>query len=290
MAAKIIDGRKIADKIYDELYGRIEFLKIKGILPKLTVVLIGDDPASAVYVRMKAKACEKLGIESETLTYPADITQDEIIAICDRLNADNRVHGILVQMPLPIHLDENAVIERILPEKDVDGFHPVNKGKLQSGLDTFLPCTPFGVQKMLQYSQIETSGKNVVIVGRSQIVGMPLALMLAQKTEGANATVTVCHSRTKNIDFYTKNADIIVAALGQPEFITAKMVSNHVIVIDVGVNRVDAPGTEKGYKLVGDVKFDEVAEKVRAITPVPGGVGPMTIAMLMYNTVKAAKS
>lgn len=289
MAARIIDGREIAAKIYHELKHDIANLMGQGITPKLTVVLIGDDPASGVYVRMKAKACEKLGIASDTMTLPASISQPEVIALIDKLNADRSVHGILVQMPLPAHLDEDDVIEQIAPEKDVDGFHPISKGRLQSGLDTFLPCTPHGVQKMLQFSDIDTNGKNVVIVGRSQIVGMPLALLLAQKAEGANATVTVCHSRTKNIDFYTKNADIIIAALGKPEFITSAMVSPKAVVIDVGVNRVDAPATDKGYKLVGDVKFDEVAAKVQAITPVPGGVGPMTIAMLMYNTVKAAK-
>ena len=290
MAARIIDGREIAAKIYDDLKTDIAILQQEGKIPKLVVVLVGEDPASGVYVRMKAKACEKLGIISETMRFHAGITQAELIAIIDKLNADTTVHGILVQMPLPAHLDENVVIERISPEKDVDGFHPVSKGKLQSGLDTFLPCTPHGIQKMLQFSGVDTNGKHVVIIGRSQIVGMPLCLMLAQKADGANATVTICHSRTKNIDFYTKNADIIIAALGKPEFITADMLSPKAVVIDVGVNRVEAPASEKGYKLVGDVKFAEVAAKVQAITPVPGGVGPMTIAMLMYNTVKAAKS
>ncbi|KAA3616058.1 MAG: bifunctional methylenetetrahydrofolate dehydrogenase/methenyltetrahydrofolate cyclohydrolase FolD [Calditrichaeota bacterium] len=289
MAAQIIDGRKIAEKIYSELHSDIASLKKDGIIPKLTVVLVGDDPASAVYVRMKAKACEKLGIKSDTQIHPSLMTQEAILALIDQLNADKEVHGILVQMPLPGHMNSEKVIERISPEKDVDGFHPISKGKLQSGLDTFMPCTPYGVQKMLEYSDIEVSGKSVAIVGRSQIVGMPLALLLSQKANNANATVTICHSRTKNIDFYTKNADIVIAALGKPEFITADMVSEKAVVIDVGVNRVDAPENEKGYKLVGDVKFDEVSEKVRAITPVPGGVGPMTIAMLMYNTVKAAK-
>ncbi|MCA9733778.1 bifunctional methylenetetrahydrofolate dehydrogenase/methenyltetrahydrofolate cyclohydrolase FolD [candidate division KSB1 bacterium] len=289
MAAKLIDGRKVADQIYADLESDITALKRKGVIPKLTVVLVGDDPASAVYVRMKAKACEKLGLISETLTFPASMTQKEILQLIDQLNANSSVHGILVQMPLPDQMDANEVIERISPEKDVDGFHPVNKGRLQSGLDAFLPCTPFGVQKMLEYSGISTVGKNVVIVGRSQIVGMPLALLLAQKRNNADATVTICHSRTKNIDFFTKNADIVIAAIGKPEFITASMVAENSIVIDVGVNRVEDPRSERGYKLVGDVKFDEVSEKVQAITPVPGGVGPMTIAMLMYNTVKAAQ-
>ncbi len=287
--AQLIDGRKIADDVCEELTADIQALKERGIEPKLVVVLIGDDPASAVYVRMKARKSEQLGILSETLRYPADITQDEALAIIDKLNADESVNGILVQMPLPSHLDPDEIIERILPEKDVDGFHPINKGLLQAGKDTLIPCTPYGIQEMLRRSDFDPSGKDVVVVGRSQIVGMPIAILLAQKAPYANATVTICHSNTKDIAQYTRNADIVIAAVGRPNFITGDMLSEKAVVIDVGVNRVEAPETEKGYKLVGDVDFDSAVDRVRAITPVPGGVGPMTIAMLMVNTVKATK-
>ncbi len=287
--AQLIDGRKIADDVCEELTADIQGLKERGIEPKLVVVLIGDDPASAVYVRMKARKSEQLGILSETLRYPADITQDEALAIIDKLNADESVNGILVQMPLPSHLDPDEIIERILPEKDVDGFHPINKGLLQAGKDTLIPCTPYGIQEMLRRSNFDPSGKDVVVVGRSQIVGMPIAILLAQKAPYANATVTICHSNTKDIAQYTRNADIVIAAVGRPNFITGDMLSEKAVVIDVGVNRVEAPETEKGYKLVGDVDFDSAVDRVRAITPVPGGVGPMTIAMLMVNTVKATK-
>ncbi|MDQ7052117.1 MAG: tetrahydrofolate dehydrogenase/cyclohydrolase catalytic domain-containing protein [candidate division KSB1 bacterium] len=289
MSAEIIDGKKIAEQIYSELSEDIEALKEKDIIPKLTVILVGNDQASAVYVRMKGNACKRVGIVSETLTFDADISEEELLAIIDRLNQDASCHGILVQMPLPDHIDENKVIERIWPEKDVDGFHPVNKGRLQAGLPCFVPCTPAGVQEILVRSGYSPEGKHVVVIGRSQIVGMPLAILLAKKQKGANATVTICHSRTQNVDFFTKNADIIVAAMGRPQTITAEMLNPDAVVIDVGVNRVEDPQSEKGYRLVGDVDFDAAVEHVKAITPVPGGVGPLTIAMLMKNTVLAAE-
>ena len=289
MAAKILDGKKIAEEIYAELNQDIQALQRRGIVPKLSVILVGDDPASSVYVKMKSKACDRMGLRSETLHLPSDISQAELLDHIDRLNNDEATHGILVQMPLPSHIDENQVIERILPEKDVDGFHPVNKGRLQAGLESFVPCTPAGVREILVRSGYPPDGKHVVVVGRSQIVGLPLAILLAQKQKNANATVTICHSRTQNIDFFLKNADIVVAAIGQPEFIKGRMLNPGSVVIDVGVNRVEAPESEKGYKLVGDVEFEEAVKHVAAITPVPGGVGPMTIAMLVKNTVLAAR-
>ncbi len=290
MAADIIDGKKIANQIYDELSEKIDVLKKKNIIPKLSVVLVGDDPASAVYVRMKGNACQRLGIASETLKFDADITEQELLSTIEQLNRDASCHGILVQMPLPGHINETKIIEHILPQKDVDGFHPINKGRLQAGLPCFVPCTPAGVQEILIRSGYSPEGKHVVVIGRSQIVGMPLAILLAQKQKGANATVTICHSRTQNVDFFTKNADIIIAALGRPQAITADMLPTHAVVIDVGVNRVEDPQSEKGYRLVGDVDFDGAVKRVKAITPVPGGVGPLTIAMLMKNTVLAAEN
>ncbi len=287
--AQLIDGKKIADEVCAELTADIAELKERGIQPKLVVVLIGDDPASAVYVRMKAKKSEQLGIISETLRYPAEMSQSDALALIDTLNNDKSVNGILVQMPLPGHLDADEIIDRILPEKDVDGFHPVNKGLLQAGKETMIPCTPYGIQEMLRREGFDPSGKEVVVVGRSQIVGMPIAILLSQKAPFSNATVTICHSNTKDIAKHTRNADIVIAAVGRPHFITADMLSEKTVVIDVGVNRVEAPETEKGYKLVGDVDFDAAVKKVKAITPVPGGVGPMTIAMLMVNTVKATR-
>ena len=290
MAADIIDGKKIANQIYNELSEKIDVLKKKNIIPKLSVVLVGDDPASAVYVRMKGNACQRLGIASETLKFDADITEQELLSTIEQLNRDASCHGILVQMPLPGHINETKIIEHILPQKDVDGFHPINKGRLQAGLPCFVPCTPAGVQEILIRSGYSPEGKHVVVIGRSQIVGMPLAILLAQKQKGANATVTICHSRTQNVDFFTKNADIIIAALGRPQAITADMLPTHAVVIDVGVNRVEDPQSEKGYRLVGDVDFDGAVKRVKAITPVPGGVGPLTIAMLMKNTVLAAEN
>ncbi len=290
MSAQIIDGNRVAATIREELSVEIRRLQAeRGVAPGLAVVLVGENPASMSYVRSKNKAAHDIGIYSEQHDLPADLPEAELLALIDRLNRDPRIHGILVQLPLPKHIDEHKVINRILPEKDVDGFHPVNTGKLLIGEKGFKPCTPFGIQKLLAYSGVKTDGAHVVVVGRSNIVGKPIAAILMQKEKDANATVTVCHSRTPDIGSYTRQADILIAAIGQPEFITAQMVSEKAVVIDVGVNRVEDPAAKKGYRLVGDVKFDEVAPRCRAITPVPGGVGPMTITMLLFNTVQSAR-
>ncbi len=290
MSAKIISGRKIADQMRATMSEEIDKLKDKGVIPGLGVILVGENPASQVYVRMKSKACDKVGINSVTNMMNRKSSQEEVLQAVEEMNQDKDIHGILVQLPLPDQVDENKVLEAIDPAKDVDGFHPKNMGRLMAGKPRFIPCTPYGVQKMLLKSGNDPHGKNVVIVGRSNIVGKPLANILFQKSEGANATVTVCHSRTANLAGHTRRADILIAAVGVPEMITADMVSEGVVVIDVGVNRVDDPESEKGYKLVGDVAFDEVKEKAKAISPVPGGVGPMTITMLLNNTLQAAKS
>lgn len=291
MAAEIIDGKKIAATIRAELAEEIKQLKEEhNIIPGLAVVLVGENPASQVYVRMKNKACHDIGIYSEQHTLAVDTSEADLLTLVDELNQNEKIHGILVQLPLPDHINEHKVLNSILPEKDVDGFHPVNMGKLLIGEKGFKPCTPYGVQKMLTYSGIDVEGANVVVVGRSNIVGKPVASILMQKQKEANATVTVCHSRTKDLAAVTRGADILIAAIGRPEMITADMVNEDAVVIDVGVNRVDDPSKKRGYKLVGDVKFDEVSQKCKAISPVPGGVGPMTITMLLYNTVDSAKA
>jgi methylenetetrahydrofolate dehydrogenase (NADP+)/methenyltetrahydrofolate cyclohydrolase len=288
--AKIIDGKAIAEEMRADLAKEIESLAQSGTTPGLAVVLVGEDPASQVYVRMKGKACEKIGIFSETVKLPAETTEEELLAVIDRLNNDEKIHGFLVQLPLPKQIDERKVLLSILPEKDVDGFHPVNVGKVASGDTTgFPPATPFGVQQMMIRSGVEISGAHAVIVGRSNIVGKPMASLLVQKADGANATVTVCHSRTKNLTDVTRQGDILIAAMGVPEFVKADMIKPGAVVIDVGTNRVDDPSKEKGYRLVGDVDFEKAKEVASAITPVPGGVGPMTITMLLYNTVQAAR-
>ena len=288
MVAKIISGKEIAESIRDEITIKVEELKGKGITPGLAVILVGEDPASQVYVRAKGKVCDKLGIYSDTIKLPAETSEDELLKLIDKLNADEKIHGILVQLPLPKHINEDKVLMAIDPDKDVDGFHPVNVGRMLVGADCFLPCTPHGVQELLIRSGNDPEGKHVVVVGRSNIVGKPVAGILMQKKPGANATVTITHSRTKNLAEITRTADIIVAAIGKPEFIKADMVKEGVVVIDVGVNQVGT--TPEGKRILkGDVDFEAVKEKASAITPVPGGVGPMTIAMLMTNTVKAAQ-
>ncbi len=290
MPADSIDGVAIAAKVRTKVAQDAAALKASGVTPGLTVVLVGDDPASAFYVGAKEKACKEAGMNGATIRLPASTPEAELLAIIDRLNADPSVHGILVQMPLPKHMDPQKVIRRIDPMKDVDGFHPVNAGKVLIGdADGFAPCTPAGVQVMLQEAGVETSGKEAVILGRSTIVGKPMAALLIQSGKGADCTVTICHSRTKNLAEHTRRADILIAAIGKPEMVTADMVKPGAVVIDVGINRVDDPSQKKGYRIVGDVKFDEVAEKASKITPVPGGVGPMTIAMLLANTVRAAQ-
>lgn len=289
MSAKIIDGKQIAETIRGELQSEVAALKEQGIVPGLGVILVGEDPASQSYVTAKERACEKIGIYSDDNRLSADTTQDDLLALVDRMNNDPKINGILVQLPLPKHIDESAVLLAIDPAKDVDGFHPMNVGKMMIGEEAFLPCTPHGVIQMLIRSGVETSGAHVVVVGRSNIVGKPVANMLLQKKEGANATVTLCHTRTKDLGFHVRQADIIIAASGWPNTITADMVKEGAVVIDVGVNRVEDDSRERGYRLVGDVDFEAVKEKASMITPVPGGVGPMTITMLLYNTVASAK-
>ncbi len=290
MRARIIDGKQIADDMRAELAGQVAELKAGGVTPGLTVVLVGEDPASQVYVRMKGKACEQLGMKSETIRMASDTTEAELLAVVERLNADEAVHGILVQLPLPDQIDERRVLHSLRPDKDVDGFHPVNVGKVSIGDPTgFRPCTPYGVQQLLIRSGVEIAGAHAVIVGRSNIVGRPMASLLLHKGRGGNATVTVCHSRTRNLPEITRQADVLIAAIGSPEFVKGSWVKPGAVVVDVGVNRVDAPGTEKGYRLVGDVEYDAACQVASAITPVPGGVGPMTITMLLYNTVQAAR-
>jgi methylenetetrahydrofolate dehydrogenase (NADP+) / methenyltetrahydrofolate cyclohydrolase len=286
----LIDGRAIAEKVYVDLRREIAELKTKGVMPGLAVVLVGDDAASRAYVRSKDKMCRDLGLHSVKLELPAATTQTELLNRVEELNADSSIHGILVQSPLPAHIDEAAIVRALDPRKDVDGFHPENVAKLvlddPSG---FAPCTPLGVQRLLIESNIDINGAHVVILGRSMIVGKPLALLLMQKNERANATVTVVHSRSRDLAEITQSADIIIAAIGRAGFVRADHVREGAVVIDVGINRVEDAASERGYRLVGDVAFDEVSKKASAITPVPGGVGPMTIAMLMSNTVKAAR-
>ncbi|MES2737651.1 MAG: bifunctional methylenetetrahydrofolate dehydrogenase/methenyltetrahydrofolate cyclohydrolase FolD [Verrucomicrobiota bacterium] len=287
---QLISGAAVAEKVLEECRRDIAALAAVGKKPGLAVVLIGDDPASRAYVRSKDKKCRDLGLHSVKLELPATTTQEEVLAHVHALNNDPAIHGILVQSPPPPHIDEAAIVRAIDPAKDVDGFHPVNVAKLALEDSTgFVPCTPLGCQRLLMDAGIETKGANAVVLGRSMIVGKPMALLLMAKGPGGDATVTVAHSRTKDLASITQRADIIIAAIGRPEFLKAEHVREGAVVIDVGINRVEAPGTEKGYKLVGDVAFDEVAPKCSAITPVPGGVGPMTIAMLMANTIKACK-
>lgn len=291
MSADIIDGNKTASLIRAELAEEITRLKKRdNIVPGLAVVLVGENPASQVYVRMKNKSCREIGIYSEQHNLKAQVSETELLALIDKLNEDPRIHGILMQLPLPDHIDESRILCRIIPEKDVDGFHPVNLGKMLIGKPGFLPCTPFGIQKLLIHAGVQIEGSHVVVVGRSNIVGKPIANMLLQKAADANATVTVCHSRTRDLPAITRQADILIAAIGRPEMITADMVKEGAVVIDVGINRIDDPNSKRGYRLVGDVKFDEVAAKCKAITPVPGGVGPMTITMLLYNTLQSARN
>lgn len=288
--AQILSGKEVSAAVKAELVHRIEALSAKGIKPGLTAVLVGDDPASQVYVRSKERQSQKLGFNSNVLRLDAATTQDELLNIVNDLNNDMSVHGILVQLPLPKHIDDQLIIESIDPAKDVDGFHPVSVGKLVLGLDGFVSCTPAGILEIMKHYNIETSGKHVVVVGRSNIVGKPMANLMIQKRDLANATVTLVHTRTPDMGFHTRQADIVIAAAGVPEFIGADMIKEGAVVIDVGINRVDDDTRERGYRLVGDVDYGAVIDKVSAITPVPGGVGPMTIAMLLSNTIKSAEN
>ncbi len=289
MSAKIISGKEIAAQIREELKEEVKRLKSDhGVTPGLVTILVGEDPASISYVTAKQKTAHDLGFHSIQDNQPEDISEDDLLALIDKYNNDDSIHGILVQLPLPKHIDDSKVLEAIDPDKDVDGFHPVNVGRMVIGERCFLPCTPHGILEMLIRSGVETSGAEVVVVGRSNIVGKPIANLMIQKRDGGNATVTVCHTRTKDMAFHTKRADILIVAAGRPKVVTADMVKDGVVVIDVGVNRIGKTPEGKAI-LCGDVDFDAIKEKASAITPVPGGVGPMTITMLMKNTVQAAK-
>lgn len=290
MPARILAGQPVAEAIRREVAEGVHRLREeRGVVPGLAALLVGDNPASAVYVRSKRRACQEVGIRAETFHLPADTSQEELEALIARLNEDPTFHGILLQLPLPPHLDERRALHRIHPDKDVDGLHPVNMGRLMEGHPVFVPCTPAGVRELLLRSGISPEGKHVVVVGRSNLVGKPLAVLLVQKMPGANATVTVCHTGTPDLAAFTRQADILVAAVGRPGTVTAEMVREGAVVVDVGINRVPDPASPQGYRLVGDVDFPAVAEKASAITPVPGGVGPLTVAMLLHNTLLSAR-
>jgi methylenetetrahydrofolate dehydrogenase (NADP+) / methenyltetrahydrofolate cyclohydrolase len=288
MTARVLDGVPIADAIRAEVAARVAEHRKSGRQPGLAVVIVGENPASMVYVRAKGKACDEAGMHSETVRLPVETAEADLLAVVDRLNADPRIHGFLVQLPLPKHIDAERVLNRINPLKDVDGFHPQNVGKVSIGDPTGLkPATPYGVQEMLLRSGIDPKGANAVIVGRSNIVGKPMATLLIQPGRGGDATVTICHSKSRDLSGICRSADILIVAMGKPEFVTAEMVRAGAVVIDVGINRVDDPAQPKGYRIVGDVAYGPVAEIASAITPVPGGVGRMTIAMLLRNTLQA---
>jgi methylenetetrahydrofolate dehydrogenase (NADP+)/methenyltetrahydrofolate cyclohydrolase len=291
VSARILDGTAIAREIREEVKREVAQLAARGVVPGLAVVIVGEDPASEVYVRNKGEACRAAGMHSDTIRLPATTSEAELLATVDRLNADHRIHGFLIQLPLPQQINSDRVLHRVSPTKDVDGFHPMNVGKVSVGDPTgFRPATPYGVQQMLVRSGIETKGAHSVIVGRSNIVGKPMASLLLQDGPGGNATVTVCHSRSLDLPAITRNADILVVAIGKPRFVTAPMVRPGAVVVDVGINRVADAEAPKGYSIVGDVDYGPVSEVAGAITPVPGGVGKMTIAMLMLNTLQAAKA
>ena len=284
----ILSGKDVSDFVYIKLKKRISKLALKGIRPGLSVVLVGDDPASQIYVRNKTKKLNSLGLLSDTVLLKNNVNEQKVIKTISELNTDPRYHGILVQLPLPEHINSQNIIKSIKPEKDVDGFHPENVGWLSIGKPRFIPCTPKGIMKILEHYNIDLNRKNVVVIGRSNIVGRPISILTSLNREWANATCTVCHSRTKNLDFYTKNADVVISAIGIPNFLKGDMLKKGSIVIDVGINRVNVDN-HKGYKIVGDADWDTIYEKVASATPVPGGVGPMTIAMLVENTIEAAE-
>ena len=285
----ILSGKDVSSSVYKGLSERIYTLREKGITPGLAVVLVGEDPASQVYVRSKTKTFKKLDLFTQTYTLPKDTRQDELLGLIKELNNDNSYHGILVQLPLPKHIESDKVINAIDPKKDVDGFHPENAGLLAIGRPRFIPCTPKGIMRILEQYKINLNGKHVVVVGRSNIVGRPISILTSMKMDGANATTTICHSGTPNIQYHTKTADVIIVALGVPSFLDQEMIKKDAVVIDVGINRIDADN-QKGYKLVGDADWQSIEKKASAATPVPGGVGPMTIAMLVENTVEAAEN
>ena len=287
---QLIDGKAVSEKVLEECSAEIEKIGRKGKIPGLAVVLVGNDPASKAYVGSKVRTCEKLGVHSLKIELPEETSQERLLQVIDELNQDSKIHGILVQSPPPSQIDESAVVLAIKPEKDVDGFHPENVAKLTlEDSSGFVPCTPLGCLRLLQEYNVETNGANVVVVGRSMIVGKSMALLLMSNNSSGNSTVTVAHSRTKNLESVCSRADIIIAAVGRPHFLTDAHISEGTVIIDVGINRLEDENSKKGYKLVGDVDFDNVVDKCKAITPVPGGVGPMTIAMLISNTIKACK-
>ena len=286
-SSKVLSGLDTAAKVYESFNDRIKVLSTKGVVPGLCVVLVGEDPASQIYVRTKSKKLKSLGLVSETIRLDADVTEQKLLSIIEDLNANSKFHGILVQMPLPEHINSQNVINSINPAKDVDGFHPENVGWLSIGKPRFIPCTPKGIMRIFSHYNIDLSGKDIVVIGRSNIVGRPMSILVS--SNNANGTCTVCHSRTKNINDYSRNADIIISAIGVPNFLTSEMIKEDSIIIDVGINRIDSDN-EKGYKIVGDADYDSVFDKVSKITPVPGGVGPMTIAMLVENTIEAAEN
>ncbi|NTV84572.1 MAG: bifunctional 5,10-methylenetetrahydrofolate dehydrogenase/5,10-methenyltetrahydrofolate cyclohydrolase [Bacteroidales bacterium] len=286
---KLMDGKLVADKIKEEIKIESSRLIDAGTDPHLVAILVGEDPASQTYVRNKEKACHEVGIVSSIYRQSASMTEKELLTMIDFINNDPEAHGLIVQLPLPAHINPDKVIQHINPAKDVDGFHPVNVGRMVQGMPAYLPATPFGIMKLLEYYKVETEGKNCVILGRSNIVGTPLAILMSRKAYPGNATVTICHSKTRNLEMITREADILISAIGQPLFVTADMVKNDAVVIDVGIHRVPSDTTQSGYRLVGDVQFEEVSKKASLITPVPGGVGLMTIVSLLLNTIKAAK-
>lgn len=285
---KLIDGKKIAATIREEIAGEVKRMKDQnGKVPHLAAILVGDDPASETYVNSKARACQEAGFDSSTYRFPATVSEEELLEAVSFINDDPEIDGLIVQLPLPEHIDNQKVIQHIRPEKDVDGFHPVNVGRMTIGLPSYVSATPYGIMELIMRSGIETRGKNCVVLGRSNIVGKPMSLLMARNEEPGNATVTVCHSKTKDLAKITREADILIVAIGRPEFVTGDMVKEGAVVIDVGIHRVPSDKTKSGFRLIGDVKFDEVSPKASHITPVPGGVGPMTIASLLMNTLKA---
>ena len=284
----ILSGKDVSQSVYQSLLNRISNLKDQNITPGLAVVIVGEDPASQVYVRSKTKKFKQLHLTTETFKLPDSTSEEELLNLIDDLNENDQFHGILVQLPLPKHIDSQRVLETIDPKKDVDGFHPENAGLLSIGRPRFVPCTPKGIMRILSHYNIDLKGKHVVVVGRSNIVGRPISILTSLKQEGSNGTTTICHSRTPDISYFTKSADVVIVALGVPQFLTGEMLKDGAVVIDVGINRMGTD-TEKGYKLVGDVDWESISSKISAATPVPGGVGPMTIAMLVENTVEAAE-
>jgi len=286
---KLMDGKLVAEKIREEIKNDVAQLIDAGTDPHLAAILVGEDPASQTYIKNKEKACQEAGIISSVYRQSASLTEKELLAMIDFINNDPEVHGLIVQLPLPAHINQEKVIMHIDPAKDVDGFHPVNVGRMVQGLPAYLPATPFGILKLMEHYKVETEGKHCVVLGRSNIVGTPMALLMSRKAYPGNCTVTICHSKTQNLNEITRSADILIAAIGQPHFVTADMVKKDAVVIDVGIHRVASEETKSGYKLIGDVKFDEVSGKASLITPVPGGVGLMTIVSLLMNTIRAAK-